>query len=130
MQKVLKFAKEFGIPIVSLLLPLGSFAAGIPPPPSNVKAPSNVLTSVNDINTSLCSVVNWVFYGLIVFAVIMVLIAAYGYLTSGGDPEKTKTAGQRLLYAAIAILVGIIAQAFPNLVGSFVGNGSLLPPCT
>jgi hypothetical protein len=120
----LKFAKEFGIPVIAVLFPVGAFAATFAPAPGGAKAPGDVFNNVSQIPTTLCSVVDWIFYGLIVFAVIMVLIAAYGYLTSGGDPEKVKTASHRLLYAAIAIVVGLIAVSFPDLVGSFFGDSS------
>jgi hypothetical protein len=122
MNKVLKFAKEFGIPAVSLLLPLTTFAQLTGP---GVSAPTGPITSIGGVQSTLCQVVNWLFYGLIIFAVIMVLVAAFKYLTAAGDPEKVKSASQTLLYAAIAVLVGIIAKGFPSLIGSFIGQGGV-----
>jgi hypothetical protein len=81
-------------------------------------APSITLTPQDTVN-SLCAVVNWLFYILIVFSVIMVLIAGYRYLTSNGDPEKVSTATKTITYAAIAIVVALIAKGFPALIGSF-----------
>jgi hypothetical protein len=121
MYKVVQVLKTFGIPILSLVFPISALAA-FATAPGGVIAPGNVLSNQSQIPQSVCNVVDWLFYGLIVFSVIMVLIAAYGYLTSGGDPEKTKAAGQRLLYAAIAIIVGILAASFPYLVSSFLGG--------
>ena len=54
----------------------------------------------------------------------MSLIAAYQYATSGGDPEKVGDASKRLLYAAIAVAVALIAQGVPYIVGSFLNGGS------
>jgi TRAP-type C4-dicarboxylate transport system permease small subunit len=67
----------------------------------------------------MCSVVNWLFYILIVFSVIMVLIAGFRYLTANGDPEKVSKATKTITYAAIAIVVALIAKGFPTLIGSF-----------
>jgi hypothetical protein len=122
MKKILQFAKEFGIPVIMTLFPIGALAATFAPAPGGTVAPADVLNNQSDLPATLCAVVNWIFYGLIVFAIIMVLIAAYGYLTSSGDPEKTKNASHKLLYAAIAILVGLIARGFPELIGSFLGS--------
>ena len=119
MNKVLKFVKEFGIPVVSLLFPLAAFAQLQGP---GVSAPNSGISSIGAVQTTLCEVINWMFYLLIVFAVIMVLVAAFKYLTAGGDPEGVKSASHTLLYAAVAILVAIIAKAFPSLVGSFIGQ--------
>ena len=121
MQKLTRIAKEFAIPAISLLFPIAAMAQ-IPSPP--VQAPNSGINSTAAVQTSLCTVINWIFYVVIVVAVIMVLVAAFKYLTASGDPEKVKGASHILLYAAIAVLVAIIAKAFPSLVGSFIGNGS------
>jgi Type IV secretion system pilin len=119
MNKVLKFVKEFGIPAVSLLLPLTTFAQLQGP---GVSAPVSGISSIGAVQSTLCQVVNWMFYLLIVFAVVMVLVAAFKYLTAAGDPEKVKSASHTLLYAAVAVIVAIIAKAFPSLIGSFIGQ--------
>lgn len=123
MYKIARFIKEFGFPAAALLFPIIVSATAIQGP-TGVNAPSNILSQTSDVTGSVCAIVNWLFYGLIVFAVVMVLIAAYGYLTSNGDPEKTGAAGKKLMYAAIAIIVGIIAKAFPDLISNFIGGGN------
>jgi uncharacterized membrane protein len=76
-------------------------------------------------------VFGWAFYFLVVLAVIFVIIAAFKYLTASGDPEKVKSAGSTLLYAAIAIGVALLARAVPLVVGSFLsaGGGNGLSSC-
>jgi predicted ferric reductase len=128
MNKVFKFVKEFGIPAISLLLPLTTFAQ-LQGPPSGTVAPNNGLNNVGAVQTTLCSVINWMFYLFIILAVIMVLVAAFKYLTASGDPEKVKSASHTLLYAAVAVLVAIIAKAFPSLIGSFIGGGAINTGC-
>ena len=117
----MRIAKEFAIPAASLLFPLAAFAQ-IPAPP--VSAPVSGINSSGAVQSSVCTVINWIFYVVIVVAVIMVLVAAFKYLTAAGDPDKVKSASHTLLYAAVAILVAILAKAFPSLVGSFIGSGN------
>ena len=81
-------------------------------------APAISLTPQGAVDM-MCSVVNWLFYILIVFSVIMVLIAGFRYLTANGDPEKVSKATKTITYAAIAIVVALIAKGFPTLIGSF-----------
>ncbi len=81
--------------------------------------------SLQSILNDLCIVFAWMFYFLIVVAVIMVVVAAFKYLTAGGDPEKVKSAGATLMYAAVAIGVALLAKAVPLIVGNFLGAGTV-----
>ncbi|MDP3880804.1 MAG: hypothetical protein Q8Q32_01300 [bacterium] len=65
-------------------------------------------------------VANWLFTALLIVAVIMIIIAAFRYLFAGGDETKIKKANQGLLYAAVAIAVGLLAQAIVFIVASIV----------
>ncbi len=126
MKKLKRFALDFGIPVVSLALPLLA-AAQVPGSP--VTAPNAGINSINAVGTSLCAITNWLFYFLILLAVIFIIWAAFKYLTAAGDPEKVKSASHALLYAAIAIVVGILAKAVPSLVGSIIGQGGVTTGC-
>ena len=64
---------------------------------------------------------NWMFGILLLLAVIFIIVAAFKYLTSGGDAEKTKSARDFIIYAVIAIAVAILAKGIIALVGSFFG---------
>lgn len=78
-----------------------------------------------DIGTVLqifCTLANWAFTFLVVLAVIFVVWAAFNYLTAAGDPEKVKAASHRLIYAAVAIAVAILARSVPLIVGTIVGG--------
>jgi len=120
MKKFITAVKELGIPVVSLLVPVLA-SAQVPAAP--VTAPSNSgFNSLNNVGSSLCTITNWLFYFLIILTVIFIIIAAFKYLTAGGDPEKVKGASHMLLYAAIAVVVGILARAVPTLVGSVIGS--------
>src|SRR5690242_5782849 len=109
--------------VLGLMLAPAAFAA-IPPPPNNIVIPGSNdtgITDTNSIGNSICQLLNYAFYGLILLAIVFVLIAAFKYLTAQGDPEKVKSASKTLIYAAVAVAVGILAQAIPLIVGSFLG---------
>jgi hypothetical protein len=123
MKKVINFAKEFSPSIVAFVLPALAFAQTLPAPlpPNQAAVPQGQITSLQGVLQTLCTVFAWAFYFLIVIAVIFVIVAAFKYLTAAGDPEKVKSAGQTLLYAAVAIGVALLARAVPLVVGSFLG---------
>jgi membrane-associated HD superfamily phosphohydrolase len=82
-------------------------------------APTARITNITGVLCAINTVVNWLFFILIAVAVVFVIIAAFKYLTAGGDPEKVKSANHTLIYVVVAIVVAIIAKAIPLLVGSF-----------
>ena len=129
MKKIKQFALNFVIPVASLALPLVASAQLTQQPPGGGGPTSVGLNSIGAVGTTLCTITNWLFYFLIILAVIFVIIAAFRYLTAAGDPEKVKAASHSLLYAAIAIVVGILAKAVPSLVGSVIGQGGITTGC-
>ena len=57
------------------------------------------------------AIVDWLFYILIFAAVVVIILAAYTFLTAGGDPDKVKKARDYILYALIALVVAFLARA-------------------
>ncbi len=89
------------------------------------------INSPTDINTQvLCPIAAYMFWILIGLSVIMVIYSAFMYLTSQGETEKVSKATHTITYAAVAIVVALLARGFPALVASIVG--ATLPPgsCT
>ncbi len=68
------------------------------------------------------TVTSWLFGILLVAAVLFLIYAAFLYLTSGGDEEKTKKAKSYVIYAVIAVAIGILAYSIVALVGSLFGG--------
>jgi hypothetical protein len=115
--------KKLLLPLLAAVIPSLAFAqAGLPPPP--VSAPSTI-DNINQILSSanVCTIVNWVFWFIIILAIIFTLVAAFRYLTAAGDPEKVKRAGATLLYVVVAVVVALIAKGFPLVISSFIGGG-------
>jgi magnesium-transporting ATPase (P-type) len=124
MTKFKEFAVKFGAPAIALVAPMFAFAQ-MTQPPGGVVAPGNI-NSINQITSSsgiICVLINWAFWLLLVLTIVFVIWAAFLYLTAAGDPEKVKAAGHTLLYAAVAIIVGLIAKGLPLIVSSLIGGG-------
>ncbi len=55
-------------------------------------------------------------------AVVMALVGGYLYATSEGNPEKIGKANKTLLYAAIGVVVALLAKGFPQTVAGLIGT--------
>jgi len=82
------------------------------------------ISSVQDLQQSLCNVFGWMFVFLIGLSSVMAAWAAFMYVTANGDAEKVSKAGKTLMYVAIGVGVALLARAIPLIVGSFFGVGS------
>lgn len=74
-----------------------------------------------DIIEALENVVNWIFTLFLIFAVIFIIMAAFQFLTAGGDSTKVSGARDKLLYAAIGIAVALLSRAIIPLVEMMLG---------
>jgi hypothetical protein len=96
------------------------------PPPSPIKTPQDILNI-------MCTFTVYFFYTVIIITVIMVIWAAFLYITAGDDTEKTSRARRTLTYAAVGVAVSLCAVGFPSIIeglaGSSSGQTSLAPHC-
>ena len=63
----------------------------------------------------------WIYTLFFVIAAIMIVWAAFNYLTAGGDEEKVDKAKGAIKNAIIAIAVAIVASSVKFVVGNFFG---------
>ena len=103
----------------TLLVTKVVLAAGATAP---IPLPQSPLDNASQIPSLFCAILGWVFWGLIILAVIMFLVGGYRYATSSGEPENVKTANKVLLYAVIAVVIALLAEGIPYVVGSFIGS--------
>lgn len=68
----------------------------------------------------LWTITSWLFTILMVMAVLFIILAAYQYLISGGGDGVSK-AHKMLIYAVIAIAVGILSKGIVYVVSQLVG---------
>lgn len=88
----------------------------------------NISTVNGFVSKVLCPIVGAMFSVLMVLSSIMVLYGAYTYLTAAGDAEKVSKATKTITYAAVAVVVALIAKNFPFIVATFFGT-TLGPGC-
>jgi ABC-type uncharacterized transport system permease subunit len=71
----------------------------------------------------LVTVVQWIYTIIFIIAVLFILLAAFNFITSKGDPTKTTTAKKQLLYAVIGIAVALLSYGVVSLVQGSLNNG-------
>ena len=69
-------------------------------------------------NVSLSSILGWVYFAVAAVAVIIIIVAGIQYMTSQGEPEKTKKAQATITYAVIGL---VIASAAAAIIGFVTG---------
>lgn len=89
-----------------------------------------VITNAAGAQKQICNVFNDMFGVLIFVSIMMVLWAAYLYLTARDDAEQITQAKKAIFYAAIGLVVAFIARGFPVLIaGIFPGGAQGVTGC-
>ncbi len=70
----------------------------------------------------LAKILDLIYYISIPITSIMVLWGGFQILTAAGDPEKVKTGGKTVLYAAIGFAVIIISKAIVYLITDIISK--------
>ena len=89
------------------------FLLAVGPGDIGVSALNGTPGNVGSIITSITNILFWI---VGVASVIAIIIGAIQYITSAGDPGRTKTAKDTLMYAVIGLIVAILAFAIVNFV--------------
>ena len=92
-------------------------------PRSSSKLPDTaVATTGAGLLALIDTITNWFFAVFTVLALIFVLLAAFNFVTAGGDEAKVSEARQKLIWAAIGIIVALISKGLVPIVRSIVGG--------
>lgn len=75
------------------------------------------------LNT-LYSITDWIFIVLMGLVGIFVIIGAFTLVTAAGSPEKVTSGRNYIMYAAIGLVVALLAKAVPNMIKMMAGMGS------
>lgn len=67
------------------------------------------------------TVTDWVFMIVVSLATIFILFGAFNFLTAGGSPEKVTIGRNYLIYAAIGIIIALLAKVIPSIAKSLLG---------
>lgn len=68
----------------------------------------------------LSKVVRYVYTVFFIVAVLLVLIAAFNFLFSQGEPAKVASARKQITWAAVAIAIALIASASAQIIKNFL----------
>lgn len=90
-------------------------------------ASTGPITGVDEGIDLFKSVLGWFATIFWIAAALFVFYAAFLYLTAAGNEEQVKKASSQLLYAVIAITVGLMAYAMPAFVKDFLEGGTPTP---
>lgn len=118
-------AAAMAVPAMAASCPSGTLRAGEDLPtvaqcnlPKDEESPGG-----GDLFTTIQGIINWVLAALGIVAVIMMIIGGVTYMTSQGDPGKTKKAKDTILYGIIGLIVALLAYAIVNFVlANIFGN--------
>ena len=102
-----------GVGMSSIALAQEGLPTGFSPPPTNI-------TSGADLVTTIQALTNWFFVVFLLLAVIFVILAAFQFLSGGGDPQAVAQARQKLIWAAVAVVVATMARAIPTVVNNII----------
>ena len=78
------------------------------------------VSTVGSLVDTVRFVVRWVYIIFFVIAVLMILFAAFTYLTAAGNEEKVKKARDSIIYAAVAVAVALLAVGFEQIIRTFL----------
>lgn len=114
MQKYIKIVSGLALSALSFLVSLPVLAV----------AQLNVSRDINvfEKTTSLLELVkNW-FTGIVaIVAVIMILYAAFLFVTAGGEEEKLGKAKSYLMYGIVGVAVALLAYGIISIVSTTLG---------
>lgn len=94
------------------------------------ESPITTKQQVLDFFNNTATFVQQIFWAV---AIIAVFYAAFLYATAAGNEQKVEKAKKQLLYAVIAIAIGVVAFGITPLVRSFLGGtggGAVAPPAS
>jgi len=73
-----------------------------------------------DLLDTLDLITDWIFAIAMTIGLIFLIMAAFQFVTGGGDPTKMSEARQKLLYAFIGIAVAFVSAGFVRVIGEIV----------
>lgn len=116
---------------ITTLMPTHTFAddicgnSNISPEIQAASGCTNTSVKINDLPTVIQNILNAIIGIAGVVSVVFIVVGGIQYITSTGDPGKTKKAKDTILYALIGLIVCALSFAIVNFVISqIIYNGS------
>lgn len=114
-QLLLAFVILMPMPVLAAPADAVNQVIGTVDPPEAIAGIEPGNDGLNQLINNVLSVVFGVVGLIVLFQIIM---AAYGYITSGGNKESIAAAQKRILYA----IIGLVLLAFSYIIVSLLGN--------
>ena len=67
-------------------------------------------------------IINFIFWLAVVLCPLIIIIAAFYFMTSGGDPEKVRKAKNIILYACIGLVIIFLAKGIISFIKQIIGG--------
>ena len=111
--------------LVSIMaLPILAFAADQPPgifkPPGVGTGTDQVPGTGGGLLADIQRIANWVFAFFLAISLIYLVVAAFQFVTGGGDPAQVSGARQKLIYAVTGIAIGLLVFGIPQIIRTIV----------
>ncbi|HZX50244.1 MAG TPA: hypothetical protein VFE94_03860 [Candidatus Paceibacterota bacterium] len=78
-------------------------------------------TTGEDLIILVETLTNWLFVGFMLVALLFILFAAAKFIAQGGDPRAIGQERNKLMWAAVAIGIALLARAVVPAIGWIVG---------
>jgi hypothetical protein len=88
--------------------------------------PDSGIHSISDIFALLSKATSWMFVVLLFMAFIFIIMGAFTYISSKGDPKAITLAKNYIIYALIGIVVGVLAKGLILAACSILGATCVL----
>lgn len=82
----------------------------------------------SSLDSEIKTIINLLSLVVGILATIMIIVAGLRYITSGGDPEKVKSAKNTLMYVVVGLVIVALAQTISHFVLTEAANPSTASP--
>lgn len=109
--------------MASVLAVLALPVLAVENPPADKSLPTTpIATTGAGLLTLVDIATNWIFAVFTVLTIIFVLLAAFQFVTAGGDAAKVGEARQKLIWASVGIIIALASKGLVPVVRSIVGG--------
>ncbi len=103
-------------------LPVMATHGGTHVEPEGAGAPvANVPNTAPKLMSIIDTITNWIFAIFTVLTIIFVLLAAFQFVTAGGDAVKVGEARQKLIWASVGIIIALASKGLVPVIRNIVG---------
>lgn len=93
-------------------------------------AANSIISTTKGVQFLFCDIITWMIWFLLAISVIMVIVAAFQYVTAGNNAEQATKGRHTLTYAVIGIAIVLVATGVPALVANFLGGNASAFSCS